>query len=140
MSSAAITEIQREIVKRQGELEHLQAAIRRAPILQEEIRMLQGSLALLSGGREIESPRVEPQLSLSGAASSESLSSVVRNILRQAGKPLSPREIVPLGAAHGRSINYGTLTSMMAKQVNQGKDFIRDRAGKYALREWETSK
>jgi hypothetical protein len=137
MKSAAITELQNEIVKRQKELARLQAAIRRAPALQGEIQMLQGSLALLRGDQKPEKPKVESQLPLGNGASTVPLSSVVQNILKQAGKPLSPREIVPLGPAHGRTINYGTMTSMMAKRVNQGKQFYRDGAGKYGLREWE---
>lgn len=140
MSSAAVTEIQRAIAKRQGELERLQEAIRRAPILQEEIRMLHGSLSLLRGVREAEAPKSESQLPLSNGAPQESLALVVRRILKQSGRPLSPSEIVSAGHAHGRTINYGTLTSMMAKQVNQGKDFTRDNTGKYALLEWDAAR
>lgn len=102
--------------------------------------MLQGSLSLLRGGSNVETKAAEPQLSLSNAAPTESLASVVRSILKQAGKSLSPREIVSLGHVHGKTIVYGTLTSMMAKQVHKGKDFTRDNTGKYALREWDTAK
>lgn len=142
MKSAAITELQNEIVKRQKELTRLQAAIRRAPALQGEIQMLQGSLALLRGDQKQkpENPKVESQVPLHNGTPSVPLSSVVQSILRQAGKPLSPGEIVPLGPEHGRTINYGTLTSMMAKRVNKGKEFFRDNAGKYGLREWEQPK
>ena len=88
-----------------------------------------GSLAMIRGADDIgEKGKAPAKLSLTNGASS--LSSTVYKILKQAGKPLGPKEIVLLGPTNGRTINYQSLTGLMAGKIKQGKQFYREGSGK----------
>jgi hypothetical protein len=134
--TAAISELAKQIKERERELKRLQDGLRLIPALQEQIKMLEGSVAMIQGKHGKEPKKAQVRLPLSNGAPSTTRT-LVYQILKQAGKTLGPSEIIPLGLSHGKTIKYGTLTSMMAGRIKQEKEFYRDEAGKYGLREWE---
>lgn len=137
--AVAISELTRELKEREREAMRLREAIGRIAALEGEISTLQASLKLLQGHAET-GESAQPHLFNHSKNGSSSLSSVVYSILKQANRPLGAGEVVTLGAAHGKTINYQSLTSMMSEKINAGKLFYREgtgRDGKYGLLEWK---
>lgn len=139
LKSAAISELTKQIKEREKELRRLQDGLRLIPTLQEQIKMLEGSMAMIQGGDGIEQKKVQARLPLSNGTPSNTLATRIYEILKQAGKPLRATDIVSLSTARGTPINYKSMTKLVSGRIKQGKQFYREEEGQYGLIEWKVS-
>ena len=138
--SAAISELTKQIRERENDVRRYQEGINLIPALQAEIRMLEGSLAIIQGGTPIKHGESQAGLPLNGTPiQPKTIGVVAYEILKQAGKPLHVNEILSLSEARGTRIIYKSLTKMISERVRQGKQFYREGAGTYGLKEWKVN-
>ena len=129
--------------KQADELKHLQSAVATMPRIQAELAALERVLAIEKGEVAPEptstsdSKNVRRETPQPVGLKENSIPSFVYRALKEAGKPMTGDQIMPVFLAAGRQVDKTTVVGAIYRYIKKGQWFRKVAPGTFGLMEWK---
>lgn len=133
-----------KLKERMEDWKRLQAEVAQIPKVEADLKALERTLAILKGEEAPDSPKItaamviEAEKTLFGRR--DSVPHVVYSVLKEAGKPLTIEQIMPLLKVKGSMAGEPTVRGAIYRNIKTGKLFKLVGRGTFGLLEWAETK
>ncbi len=126
----------KKLKDQEKEFRRLQEAVAQIPKIQADLSALERSLAILKGEEIPEPAIIASKLPKVHIPTGNTIPGMVHQVLKEAGKPLTIDQMLPLIVARGRQVGKLTLMSVIYRCVKKEQFFRLVSRGTFGLLEW----